>query len=46
MGENVIRLYLNGKLTDAGLQRAVTFGWITAEQYTELIAGHFERNEE
>lgn len=46
MGENVIRLYLSGKLTDGGLMRAVTFGWITAEQYTELVAAHSGRNEE
>ena len=39
MDENVIRLYLSGKLTNAGLMRAVTFGWITAEQYAELTEG-------
>ena len=36
MGENVIRLYIAGKLSEAGLKRAVAFGWITAEQYVEL----------
>ena len=36
MGENVIRLYLSGKLSEAGLKRAVAFGWITVEQYAEL----------
>lgn len=29
-------LYLNGKLTDSGLEKAVQKGWITAEQAEEI----------
>ena len=28
------RLYEQGKITEAGLQNAVTKGWITQEEYT------------
>lgn len=36
MYERVKRLYLAG-MSDAGLDRAVTFGWITEEQKQEII---------
>lgn len=32
MFENIKRLYTEGKLTDKGLQNAVTKGWLTPEQ--------------
>jgi len=36
MFERVKRLYLTG-MSDTGLDRAVTFGWITEEQKQEII---------
>ncbi len=36
MFERVKRLYLAG-MSDAGLDRAVVFGWITEEQKQEII---------
>ena len=38
MFERVKRLYDNGKgaLTLGGVKRAVTFGWITVEEYKEI----------
>lgn len=42
MGENVIRLYLDGKITVAGLSKAVSFNWITAERYTDLTGNQYE----
>ncbi len=36
MTERVIYLYQHGQLSDDGLARAVTHGWITVEQYEEL----------
>ena len=32
------RLYEQGKITEAGLQNAVTKGWITQEEYNIIIA--------
>jgi hypothetical protein len=32
------RLYDRGKIGDAELDNAVTLGWITAEQYAEIVA--------
>ena len=31
------RLYDEGKITEAGLREAVTYGWITEEEYAEII---------
>lgn len=42
MGENVKRLYLAGRLSAAGLARAVTLGWITQQEYEELTGGSNE----
>ena len=39
MYDTLTRLYTEGKLTEAGLQNAVTKGWITQEQMDEIIAG-------
>lgn len=38
MLERLKRLYLDGKLTDAGLSNAVTKGWITEDQKQEIIS--------
>ncbi len=43
MFERLKALYLEGKLTDAQLELAVTKGWITEEQKLEIIAA---KNEE
>ena len=32
------RLYNQGRITEAGLKKAVSFGWITEEQKVEIIA--------
>lgn len=37
MYETVKRIYLNGKIDETGLDRAVTLGWITEEQKQEII---------
>lgn len=42
MGEKVKALYLAGQLTTTGLGRAVGYGWITGEQYTELCGEAYE----
>jgi hypothetical protein len=34
--ERLKALYLDGRLSDAGLSNAVTKGWITEEQATEI----------
>lgn len=36
MYERIKSLYLAGRLTNAGLSRAVTIGWITAEQIENI----------
>ncbi len=36
MFERLKGLYLSGKLTDVGLNRAVSKGWITLEQAEEI----------
>lgn len=36
MYENLKRMYLEGKLTDEQLEKAVTKGWITEEQFNEI----------
>ena len=38
MYERVKRLYLDGSLTEAGLDRAVRLKWITEEQKAEIIS--------
>lgn len=38
MYERLHFLYLSGQLTDAGLQNAVTKGWITQEQADQIRA--------
>lgn len=37
--DSVRRLYLAGKLSEAGIQSAVTRGWITPEQAAEIQTG-------
>lgn len=37
MYERVKRLYLTGKLTEAGLDKAVKLGWITETEKTEIM---------
>ena len=37
MYENIKRLYKARRLTAAGVQNAVTRGWITAEQALEIV---------
>lgn len=37
MYDRLKRLYLEGKLTQEQLHRAVDNGWITEEQYQEII---------
>lgn len=39
------RLYLSGALSDAGLQNAVTKGWITQEQADQIRADKESQNE-
>ncbi len=39
MFERLKRLYQEGKLTKAQLQKAVDKGWITKEQYKEIVKG-------
>lgn len=39
MYERVKRLYMDGALTEAGLDRAVRLKWITEEQKEEIISG-------
>lgn len=36
MFKRLKNLYLNGKLTDSGIEKAVQKGWITAEQAEEI----------
>lgn len=36
--ERIKRLYREGKLTEAGLDKAVRLGWITAEQKQQILA--------
>lgn len=36
MYERIKSLYLAGRLTDAGLARAVTIGWINTEQMENI----------
>lgn len=42
--ERIKRLYREGKLTEAGLDRAVAFGWITADQKQEIMEANNEDN--
>ena len=37
MYESVKRLYLEGRITEAGLNNAVTRGWITSEEKTAIM---------
>ena len=37
MYERVKRLYLAGRLSEAGLENAVEKGWISNEQRTEIL---------
>ena len=37
MYDTVKRLYLEGKIDETGLTRAVTFKWISEEQKQEII---------
>lgn len=39
MYETLKRLYEENRLTQEGLQNAVTKGWITEEQYQTIIGG-------
>ena len=39
MYERIKRLYSEGRLDEAGVQNAVTRGWITQEQADEIING-------
>jgi len=36
MYDRLLALYLSGRLSDAGLDSAVTKGWITAEQAAQI----------
>ena len=36
--EKLKRLYLSGEINEAGLKRAVKFGWITEEEMKQIIA--------
>jgi len=38
MYNTLLRLYISGKLSDIGLQNAVTKEWIAQEQAEEIIA--------
>ena len=38
MYNTLLRMWINGKITEAKLQKAVTLGWITQEQYETIIA--------
>ena len=40
--ERVRKLYREGKLTEAGLDKAVRLGWITAEQKQQILAENEE----
>ncbi len=37
MYESVRRLYLEGRISEAGLNNAVTRGWITPEEKTTIM---------
>lgn len=37
MYERILSLYCSGRLTDAGIDRAVNLGWITEEQKLEIV---------
>lgn len=37
MFDRLKRLYEQGKITEAGLQNAVTKGWITQEEYDYIM---------
>lgn len=39
MRERLERLYRTGRLTDAGLARAVSLGWLTEAQAADIRAG-------
>lgn len=38
MYETLKRLYLKGSLSESGLKRAVSKGWITSEQEKEILS--------
>ena len=42
--ERIKRLYHEGKLTEAGLDRAVAFGWITEDEKQQIMEGNDENN--
>lgn len=42
MYERLKRLYLDGKLTKVQLEKAVDKGWITKEQWKEIVKGKSE----
>ncbi len=39
MFERLKRLYKEGKIDEAGLKKAVSYGWITKEQMEEILKG-------
>ena len=43
MYQTLLRLYNGGKgkLTEAGLKKAVTLGWITAAEYKQITGGDY-----
>lgn len=45
MYERLKRLYKAGSCTEAMLDKAITFGWITEEQKAEIIAAAAETAE-
>ncbi len=45
MYERVKRLYLDGSLTESGLDRAVMLKWITEAQKAEIISGREDGSE-
>ena len=45
MFERLKRLYTEGKLDEAAIRNAVTKGWITEEQATEILTPPEQPNE-
>ena len=39
MFDRLKRLYDEGRITQTELKRAVSFGWITEEEYTMIVEG-------
>jgi len=42
MFEKLKKLYVEGRITKAGLKNAVRKGWITAAQYQEITGEQYE----